>query len=77
MEDGEIERLAAESEESKAERARYTEKLSVLEKGMRDLRRLDKHRVKTEVDNPTDAEDSDDTYAGNDNEDADESEEEL
>lgn len=45
MDDEAIHRLVAESEEAGAERSRNAEKLGILEAGLRDLRRLDKHRT--------------------------------
>ena len=45
MDDGAIEDIAAETEESKIERASTTQKLEVLEAAMQALRRLDKHKA--------------------------------
>lgn len=42
--DDDISRLATESEQTRSERARYTEEVSALETALSDLRRLDKHR---------------------------------
>lgn len=44
LDDEEIHRIVAESDETSVERSRYTEKLSVLEDGLHDLKRLDRHR---------------------------------
>ncbi len=41
--DEEVQRIAAESKESGAERVRLTEKLRVLESGLTELKRLKKH----------------------------------
>lgn len=51
MKDEDVSRLAAESEETSAERSRYEEKLIVLESGLSDLQRLDKHRTLFETGN--------------------------
>lgn len=43
--DGEVARHAAESEGTTEERAKCDEKLEILEAGLRDLKRIDKHRL--------------------------------
>lgn len=45
MDDAELHRLVAESEETGAERSRYAEKLSVLEASLHELKRLAPYRA--------------------------------
>lgn len=45
MSDDEVARLVEESEDAKAQRARYTEKFRIFEAGLRELKLLDKHRA--------------------------------
>ena len=45
LDDAQIESIAAESEESRAERSRTTEKLKVLEETLNVLRSLDRHKT--------------------------------
>ncbi len=45
LEDSDIQSLAEESEEAVSDRARLRRKLEVLETGLRDLKRLDKHHA--------------------------------
>lgn len=47
MEPGDIEKVAAESEESQAERASSSKKLHILEATLSILRRLDRHKPKS------------------------------
>lgn len=47
LKEEEITRLAAESDAAAHERAQCTEHLAILEEGLRDLKRLDKHRSST------------------------------
>lgn len=45
LDDAQIEGIASESEESRAERSRATEKLQVLEETLNVLRSLDRHKI--------------------------------
>jgi hypothetical protein len=45
LEEDQVERIAAESEESRAERSRATEKLTVLENTLKVLQSLDRHKA--------------------------------
>jgi hypothetical protein len=49
LDDEDVTRLAAESNGASSERARCSEKLGILETGLHDLKRLNKHRAITSV----------------------------
>lgn len=49
LDDEDVNRLAAESNGASSDRARCSEKLGILETGLQDLKRLNKHRAITSV----------------------------
>jgi hypothetical protein len=53
LDDAVVEEIAGEEEDSRKERARALKKLASLESGLRDLRRLGRHKQGGKVDAPT------------------------